>query len=179
MSRLKSIDPAKATGPAKEMLDGIQKKMGKVPNIFRAMANSPAALGVYLGASEALSRSSLSPAIREQVALAVAQVGSCDYCLAAHTVIGKGAGLTEEQTLAARKGTGTEPRATAAVVLARKIVQARGDLSDADIANARKAGLDDGQVAEVLAVTCLNIYTNYFNHLNGTDIDFPAAPKMG
>jgi uncharacterized peroxidase-related enzyme len=179
MSRIKPVDPAKATGPAKEMLDAIQKKMGKVPNIFRAMANSPAALGVYLGAAEALSKASLSPAIREQVALTVAQVGSCDYCLAAHTVIGRGAGLTEEQTLAARKGTGTDPKATAALVLARKIVQARGDLSDADIANARKAGLNDGELTEVLAVTCLNIYTNYFNHVNGTDIDFPAAPKLG
>lgn len=179
MSRLKPVDPARASGPAKEMLDAVQKKMGKVPNIVRGMANSPAALGFYLGAVEALSRASLGPAIREQIALAVSQAGSCEYCLAAHTVMGRGEGLTEEQTLAARRGIGTEPRATAAVVLSRKIVQARGDLTDADIANARKAGLNDGELAEVLAVTCLNIYTNYFNHANGTEIDFPAAPKLG
>ena len=80
--------------------------------------------------------------------------------------------------LAARKGVGTDPKSTAAVVLARKLVQARGDLSDADIANARKAGLNDGELAEVVAVSSINLFTNYFNHLNGTEVDFPPAPKM-
>jgi uncharacterized peroxidase-related enzyme len=178
MPRLKIVDPARATGPSKEMLDGIQRKMGKVPNIFRSMANSPAALGFYLGGSEALSKASLSPAIREQVALAVAQAGSCDYCLAAHTAIGRGAGLSDDQMLAARRGTGSDPRAAAAVVFARKLVHARGDLSDADVAAARKGGLDDGELAEVLAVVSLNLYTTYFNHMNGTEVDFPPAPKL-
>lgn len=178
MSRLKVLDPAKVTGPSKEMLDAIQKKMGKVPNIFRGMAHSPAALGFYLSGSEALGKSSLTPQIREQIALAVAQTSNCDYCLAAHSAIGKGAGLTDDQMLAARKGVGTDPKATAAVVLARKLVQARGDLSDADIANARKAGLHDGELAEVVAVSCFSLFTNYFNHLNGTELDFPPAPKM-
>jgi AhpD family alkylhydroperoxidase len=142
------------------------------------MAHSPAVLGFYLSGSEALGRSSLTPQVREQIALAVAQTSNCDYCLAAHSAIGKGAGLTDDQMLGARKGTGTDPKATAAVVLARKLVQARGDLSDADIANSRKAGLNDGELAEVVAVACLNLFTNYFNHLNGTEVDFPPAPKM-
>jgi len=178
MSRLKILDPAKVTGPSKEMLDAIQKKMGRIPNIFRGMAHSPAVLGFYLGGAEALGKASLSPQIREQIALAVAQASSCDYCLAAHTAIGKGTGLTEDQMLAARRGTGTDAKATAAVVLARKIVQARGDLSDADIANARKAGLLDGELGEVVAVASFNLFTNYFNHLNGTENDFPPAPKL-
>ena len=178
MSRLKVLDPAKVTGPSKEMVDAIQKKMGKVPNIFRGMAHSPAVLGFYLAGSEALGKSSLSPQVREQVALAVAQTSSCDYCLAAHSAIGKGAGLTDDQMLAARRGAGSDAKASAAVVLALKIVEARGDLSDSDIAHARKGGLDDGELAEVLAVACLNLYTNYFNHLNGTEVDFPPAPKV-
>ncbi len=178
MSRLKVLDPAKVTGPSKEMLDAVQRKSGKVPNILRGMAHSPAVLGFYLAGSEALSKSSLDPKIREQLALAVAQSSSCDYCLAAHSAIGKGAGLTDDQMLAARRGTGTDPKATAAVVLARKLVQARGDLSDADIANARKSGLNDGELAEVVAISCFNLFTNYFNHLNGTEVDFPPAPKV-
>jgi uncharacterized peroxidase-related enzyme len=177
MSRLKALDPA-AAGPSKEMLDGIRKKMGKVPNIFRSMANSPAALGVYLGMSEALSRASLPLPIREQIALTVAQSGNCDYCLAAHTAIGRSAGLTDAQMLAARRGAGSDPKAAAAVTLARRIVDTRGDVSEGDVAAARKAGLGDGEVAEVVAVVALNLYTTYFNHLNGTEIDFPAPPKL-
>jgi uncharacterized peroxidase-related enzyme len=178
MSRLHVLEPARIPGPSKEMLDAIQKRMGKVPNIFRAMAHSPAVLGFYMAGAEALGRASLSPQIREQIALAVAEASSCGYCVSAHTAIGKGTGLTEDQMLAARRGTGTDPKATAAVVLARKIVQARGDLSDADIANARKAGLLDGELGEVVAVASFNLFTNYFNHLNGTENDFPPAPKL-
>ena len=179
MPRLKPLDPSRAAGPSKEMLDAVQKKLGKVPNVLRAMAHSPGVLGFYLAGSEALSKCALSPAVREQIALAVGQANGCDYCLAAHTAMGKAAGLDDEAMLAARRGVGTDPRATAAVVLARKIVQARGDLSDADVAHARKAGLDDAALGEVVAVTCFNVFTNYFNHLNGTDVDFPPAPKPG
>ena len=178
MSRLKPVDPARAAGPAKEMLDAVQKRLGRVPNTVRAMANSPAVLGFYLAGSESLGKASLGPVVREQIALAVGEVHHCDYCLAAHTVLGKGAGLTDDQAKAARRGTGTDPKATAAVVLARKMVQARGDVTDADVANARKAGLSDAELAEVAAVTCLNVFTNYFNHLNATEVDFPAAPKL-
>lgn len=178
MSRLKSLDPAAASGPAKEMLDGIQRKMGRVPNIFRGMANSPAALGFYLGASEALGRASLPLPIREQIALAVAQASSCGYCVAAHTAIGRGAGLSDEQMLNARRGIGADPKAAAAVTLARKVVDARGDVSEADVAAARRGGLGDGEVAEVVAVVALNLYTSYFNHVNATEVDFPAAPRL-
>jgi uncharacterized peroxidase-related enzyme len=178
MTRLKVLDPARVTGPSKEMLDAIQKKMGRVPNIFRGMAHSPAVLGFYLAGSEALGRCSLSLQIREQIALAVAEASTCEYCVAAHAAIGKGAGLTETQVAAARRGEGSDPKAAGAVAFARKIVLARGDLSDADIANARKAGLDDGELAEALAVASFTLFTSYFNHLNGTEVDFPPAPKI-
>ena len=178
MPRLKSVDPVKAAGPAKDLLDAVQKKMGRVPNIFRAMAASPAALGAYLAFSEGLAKASLGVALREQISLAVSQSGNCDYCIAAHTALGRAAGLTDEQMLAARRGGGTDPRATAALALARKIVQTRGDVTDADVAHARKAGLDDAALVEVLAVTVQNLFTGYFNHMNGTESDFPPAPKL-
>lgn len=177
MPRLKSVDPARAEGPAREMLDAIQRKMGRVPAIFKGMAASPAVLQFYLQSSEALSKSSLPATIREQIALAVAQDSQCDYCLAAHTALGRMAGLSDDDMLAARHGKAKDPKAAAAVVLARKVAQARGDVTDADVAHARKAGLDDAGLAEVVAVTCFNLFTNYFNHLNGTEVDFPPAPK--
>ena len=178
MPRLKVAEPARAEGPAKEMLEAVQGKLGRVPNIFKGMAASPAVLGGYLAFSEALSKSSLPASVREQIALAVAQDNSCDYCLAAHSAIGRMQGLSEEDVSQARRGKARDRRAAAAVTLARKIVQARGDLTDADVAHARRDGLDDAALAEVVAVTSLNLFTNYFNHLNNTEVDFPPAPKM-
>jgi len=177
MPRLKVVDPSRAEGPVKGMLDGVQAKMGRVPNIFKGMANSPAVLGAYFAFNEALGGATLPAAVREQIALAVAQDNACDYCLAAHTAMGRMQGLSDEDMAQARHGKARDRRAAAAVTLARKIAQARGDLTDADVAHARRDGLDDAALAEVVAVTCLNIFTNYFNHLNGTEVDFPPAPK--
>jgi len=176
MPRLNVVDPATATGEAKELFDGPLKDM-KI-NYFKGLANSPAALKAYLAMSEALSGGSLDAADREAIALAVGQRNGCGYCVAAHTAMGKQAGLSEEQTVGARRGSTGDPRRDALVTLALALVEKRGWLDDDDLRAAREAGLGDGEVAEVVANVALNTYSNYFNHVNGTDLDLPAAPEL-
>ncbi len=178
MSRIHQIAPEVATGKAKELLEAVNGKLGLVPNMTRAMANSPAVLEGYLALSGAMGKGSLSAKNREQIALAVGQVNHCDYCLAAHSTIGKMVGLTPDQILDSRRGTAIDPKSDAVIRFARKIVDARGQVSDADIGEVRAAGLNDGAIAEVVANVALNIFTNYFNHVAETDIDFPRAEPI-
>jgi uncharacterized peroxidase-related enzyme len=179
MSRIHQINPQSATGKAKELLDAVQSKLGLVPNMTRAMANSPAVLDGYLSLSGALSKGVLSAKSREQIALAVAQTNDCDYCLAAHSAIGKMVGLSDDQILDSRRGTSVDPKTYAIIQFARLVVDERGHVSDTNIAQVRAAGLDDGAIAEVVANVALNIFTNYFNHVAATEIDFPRAEVLG
>jgi len=108
MSRLTQIAPDTATGKTKELLDAVKSKLGLVPNMVRAMANSPAALNAYVQFSGALAGGSLSARNREQIALAVGQVNECNYCLSAHSALGKMAGLTPDQIRDSRQGTAAD-----------------------------------------------------------------------
>lgn len=151
--------------------------MGGVPNLIATMAHSPAVAQAYLGFSQTLSRGVLSTQTREQIILGVSEVNQCEYCLAAHTALGLKAGLTREETLAARRGEADSANTSAALKFARQIVEKRGHISDEDL-DAARAGLSDAEMAEVVGVTALSLFTNYFNHVAGTEIDFPAAPKL-
>ncbi len=178
MSRIHQIDPLSATGKAKELLDAVQVKLGLVPNMTRAMANSPAVLDGYLSLSGALSKGVLSAKSREQIALTVAQTNSCEYCLAAHSAIGKMVGLSVDQILDSRRGSSVDPKADAIIQFARQVVDQRGLVSETNLQHARTAGLDDGAIAEIVANVALNIFTNYFNHVAETEIDFPRVEAL-
>lgn len=178
MARINPIDPTKADDKAKEMLEGVQKKLGKKPNIFLTLAHSPAALQAYLGFSGAMATSSLPGKLREQLALTVGQANSCDYCLAAHTAIGTSLGLTADETMAARQGKAGDANAQAAIKFAQDIVEKRGNVGDGDVKALRDAGFNDQQIVEIVAVVAINLFTNYFNHVAGTVVDFPAAPAL-
>ena len=178
MSRITQIDPEAATGRAKELLDAVQGKLGLVPNMTRVMANAPAVLDGYLQLSGTLGHGSLTAKAREQIALAVAQANECDYCLAAHSAIGRMVGLTADQIRDSRLGTAVNPKADALIRFARKVVETRGRVSDADLEDVRDAGFDDGAIAEVVAHVALNVFTNYFNNVADTDIDFPTAQPL-
>lgn len=178
MSRIHQIVPESATGKAKELLDAVKGKLGLVPNMTRAMANAPAVLEGYLSLSGALGKGALSAKDRERIALAVGQANGCEYCLAAHSTIGKMVGLTADQILDSRRGTSVESKSAAIVQFARQVLDKQGRLSDADLADARVAGLDDAAIAEVVGNVALNIFTNYFNHVAATDIDFPKAEPI-
>lgn len=155
---------------ARPILDAVRAKLGMVPNIVRTLAHSPAALRGYLALSEALAAGRLNAAERESVALAVGQANACGYCLSAHTLMAKGAGLSADAVMAARQGEGS-----ALVAFARKVTTTRAALSTQDIDDARAMGLSDGQIIEVLAHVALNTLTNYVNHIAATEIDFPVV----
>jgi uncharacterized peroxidase-related enzyme len=175
MSRLTAIDPAAATGHAKELLDAVKKKMGMVPNMTRVMANSPAVLEAYLGFSGALGSGLLDAQTRERIALVTAQENHCDYCLSAHSAIGKMVGLNHEQIAASRNGSADSPRATAALTFARRVLDTRGQVTPEDLKAVREAGFSDGEIAEIIAHVALNVLTNYFNIATDVDIDFPKV----
>ncbi len=178
MTRFQLVNPQTATGKTKELLDAVQAKLGLTPNMMRALANAPAALEGYLQFSGALSHGVLNAKVREQLALAVAQTNTCDYCLAAHSAIGKMVGLTPEQIADSRHGSAVDARTKAILTLADVIVKKQGLLAESDLSAARSAGLDDAVIAETVANVALNIYTNYFNHVAQTEIDFPPAGKL-
>lgn len=177
MPRLTPIDPKSATGRAREIFDG--PLQGKHFNIFKGMAASPAALDAYLAFSSALAKGALTAAEREAVALAIGEANQCEYCLAAHTALAKAAGLSEAHTLGARRGTINDAKKLDALVkFALRIHEKKGQISDADLSTFKAAGYTDAHAAEVVANYALNIYTNTFNHLNQTTVDFPAAGRV-
>jgi uncharacterized peroxidase-related enzyme len=179
MARLNAVNGGNATGKTKELLDQVQQKLGFVPNMVRTMAVSPAVLQGYLGLSGALAGGALPATLREQIALAVAEANGCQYCVSAHTAIGKRLGLAEPELAASRDGVSSDPRVEAALVFARTLVERRGDVTDADVARVRDAGWSAAEVAEIVAHTALNIFTNYFNITAGTEIDFPKVALVG
>jgi uncharacterized peroxidase-related enzyme len=175
MSRIQQIKPEAAQGQTAELFGAVRSKLGMVPNMMRAIGNSPAALQAYLQFSGSLASGSLSAKERELIALAVGQSNRCDYCLAAHSALGKMAGLTGEQIRDARLGNAVDSRDEVLVRFAKKLVSDRGHVSDEDLATLRRSGFDDGDIAEIVANVAVNIFTNYFNHVAETDIDFPKA----
>ena len=178
MPRFQQIAPESATGKSKELLDAVKSKLGLVPNISRAMANSPAVLEGYLGLSGALAKGRLSAKNREQIALAVGQANQCDYCLAAHSAIGKMVGLTADEIQDSRRGSAVDPKGDAVIRFAQKLVENRGWITDDDIETLHAIGFDDGAICEVVANVALNIFTNYFNHVAETEIDFPKVAPI-
>ena len=175
MSRL--TIPAREDAPAKSqpLLDAVEKQLGVVPNLFRLVGNSPAALEGYLGLNGALGRT-LDAKTRERIALAIAQANGCDYCLSAHSYLGLNLAKIDETEIALnRAGHSGDAKADAAIVFARKVLDARGKVSDADIAAVRLAGFSEAQVIEITAAVALNVLTNYINNVAETDIDFPVV----
>lgn len=177
MANIQLIDPASTTGKAKEIFDGPLK--GKHLNVFKVMGNSAAALEFYLGASGALKNASLAPAEQEVVQLAIGAANDCAYCQAAHTAVGKASGLTEAQTVSARRGAiADDPKLDALAKFALKLHEKRGHVSQDDLAAFKGAGFNDGHVVEVIASYALATFTNYLNHAAETPVDLPAPPAL-
>ncbi len=173
MPRLKAIETDKAEPKTKALLDGVQKKLGMTPNLMRTMANSPAVLEAYLGFGNALGKGTLPPQLREQIALTVGELNECQYCLSAHSALGKMVGLGDEEIADSRRGVSPDRKTEAVLQFARKIVTERGWVSDDDMAAVRAAGVSDAEIAEVVAHVAVNTFSNYFNHVAETDVDFP------
>jgi len=158
------------------LLEAVKKMLGVAPNLFRLVSTSPAALEGYLALSGALGKGALPAATRERIALAVAEINGCSYCLSAHTYLGKNvAKLDDAEMTANRSGASNDPKADAAVRFAAKVTRERGRVSQADVAALKSAGYDDAQLIEIVQHVALNTWTNYINLVAETEIDFPVV----
>lgn len=164
---------------AQPLLEAVQKQLGVVPNMFRLISNSPAALEGYLNLNGALAKGKLPAATRERIALAVAEVNGCQYCLSAHTYLGKNLAKLDDAEIAAnRRGGSSDRLANAAVQFARSVAVNRGHVNAADLQAVRDAGYSDDQIVEIVHHVALNTLTNYTNEVFGTEIDFPVAAPL-
>jgi uncharacterized peroxidase-related enzyme len=175
MARIQPINRQTASAEVNTTLDAVKAKMGKVPNLVATFAQAPVALNAYLTLSEVVSKGRLTAKQRESLALAIGQANSCQYCLSAHSLIARGAGLNSEAVKAARQANAEDALTDALLKLAVKIVNQRGVISDGDFTEAHLAGADDGLILEVITSVALNTLTNYTNHIAQTDIDFPVV----
>jgi uncharacterized peroxidase-related enzyme len=178
MSALPQIEPAEATGEAADLLTQMRKSIGSVPNMAKAMANSPAVLKGYMSLSGALAGGALPAAVRERLALATAEYNRCTYCLSAHTFLAKNvAKLDGDEIERARHAESADPHVAALLALSDTIARGRGTIDETAIKAARAAGVTDTEIAEVIGNLALNILTNYFNIVADTDNEFsPVTP---
>ncbi len=174
MARITQVSDPSATPEAAALFTAIRGKIGMVPNLYRVAANQPRVLAALLGLNETLAGGAFDARTREAIALAVAGANACDYCASAHAAISAGLKVAPATIDAHLAGRSDDPRTAAILRLATAIVAAKGMVGDPDLAAARAAGLTDADIVETVAQVVANIFTNYLNHVAGTDIDFPA-----
>jgi uncharacterized peroxidase-related enzyme len=172
-NRIQLVDPDNAAGAIRQLIAEIRTKFALVPNLFRVLANSPAALEGLMGLSAALARGALDEKTREQLALAIAESNLCAYCLNEHKAVAAKIGLSRAEIDDAIRASAADARVDSLLKLARSIVVQRGELTDGDLARARAAGLSDGEIVETVANVALNIFENYMSHVARVPIDFP------
>ncbi|TIK68088.1 carboxymuconolactone decarboxylase [Stenotrophomonas maltophilia] len=175
MSRVPLIDAANTTADRQALLGQVNAAFGATPAMFRVVANSPAALQSMWGSFGALGGGRLSPLLGEQIAVAIANRNACEYCLAAHTALGRKAGASSGQMAAAQIGQSSDPATAAALGFALKVVEQRAQIADGDVQAMRAAGFDDEQIVEILAHVALNLFTNYVNVAFDVPVDFPKV----
>ncbi|KAG1390144.1 hypothetical protein G6F59_015299 [Rhizopus arrhizus] len=175
MTRVSLIDSSNTAADRAALLTQIHGACGATPNMFKAVANSPAALQSMWGAFGALGSGVIPAKLGEQIAVAVADRNACEYCLAAHTALGRKAGASAEEMSAAQAGQATDPKTAAALRFALQLVEARGQVSQADVQAVRAAGFNDEAIVEILAHVALNLFTNYVNVAFAVPVDFPGV----
>lgn len=178
MPYITPLDRSAATGATAATLAAIEKKLGTLPNLFRTLAHSPAALQAYVQLAAAATSGRFDATRRERIALTVGEANDCGYCVAAHAALGAMAGLDDAQIEAARAGRADQPDDAAVLRLAQAIVESRGHVDVGALDAFKAAGFGDAEILEVLVNVVLNIFTNYTNHIARTEIDFPQRKKL-
>ena len=175
MQRINLIDPAKATGRTKELLDRTQAQLGRVPNLYKAMANSAAALDGYLSFRSALVQGKLTASLREQIALLTAALNACEYCVSAHAFRGQKLGLLPEELALNQTAVASDPKINAALAFVKALNRKNGAVDTSEFAALKAAGWSDEEVGEIVAHVALNVFSNYFNHVAQPELDFPLT----
>jgi len=180
MPRFPAHTTDNAPEASRETLEQLGKRMGKVLNIHAGMAHSPVVIAAYAGISTAIrEHGTLDARTRETIALAVANENGCAYCQSAHTLSGKAAGLTEEQTVAIRQDRiDFDDRLASLASVVREAARNTGSVVDATWQQALDVGWTEEQLSETYAHVALNLFTNYFNHYAGTELDIELAPTL-
>jgi uncharacterized peroxidase-related enzyme len=175
MTRIKTIDSSNANAEQTELLDAIQSQLGMVPNFLKVFANSPVALRAFLGLHGIAGDGTLDALTRERIALALAQQNGCEYCVSAHTAIGRKTGLSAEEVAAARAGTSEDAQAAVAVKFARSLMEKKGEIGALELAEVRSAGYSDSDIVEIITHVGMNFLTNVLGKASQIDIDFPKV----
>lgn len=178
MPRIYPITQPVSNPKTAQLLHAVRDQMGTVPNIVATMANSHAALEAYLSMSGALNQGMIPDKLQEQIALCVAGANACDYCASAHSMVGGILGVDKAEAERNLAGDATDEKTRTVLTFAKRLVAQRGIVSDAELQDVRKAGFSEGEIVEIVANVALNIFTNYFNHVAETEIDFPFVPSQ-
>lgn len=179
MSRINVVEFATANAEQKALMDAIHSQLGMVPNFLKVFANSPVALKAFLGLHGVANEGHLSPLTRERIALALAQQNSCEYCLSAHTAIGRKTGLSNEEMAANRNGSSEDAKAAVAVKLARSLAAHNGEITTGELVEARQAGYTDAEIVEIITHVGMNVLTNILGKASRVEIDFPKVTLKG
>ncbi len=175
MSRITTVTNENATAKQQALFDAIQQQLGIVPNFLRVFANSPDALNAFLGLHHIAGNGALDPATRERIALALAQQNECEYCLSAHTAIGRKAGLNSEEINSNRAGDSQDAKAAVAVKFAQALVEHTGQVTTAEINELRNVGYSEAEIVEIITHVGMNLLTNILGKASRVDIDFPKV----
>jgi uncharacterized peroxidase-related enzyme len=178
MPRLHEVTVEQTTGDARTFLEELQRRRGSLANIFKGLANGPAALAAYKALATAMKQSALTAKEREFIAIFTAELNGCGYCLAAHGAAARTMGVHDDQLTAWRRGEPEDAKLRALADFVRAVVEKRGRVSDDELAAFRAAGYTDAHIADVTAAIGQAIFTNYFNSIFEPAIDFPALPKL-
>jgi len=178
MPRLTVIQPGSASEGVEPIFSEIRDKFGNVFNIFKGMANSAAGLKAYLAMSTALSEGELDPVDREAIYLAVSERHRCQYCVSAHSVMAEHNGLSGDEIERVRQFASRDSRRRAMLQFVKRVMDTDGFVSEDELAEVKRAGVSDGQIVEAIAYIGLATFSNLFNHVHDTPLDFPAASKL-
>ena len=175
MSRINLVTPEQANKEQAELYQAIQGQLGMVPNFLKIFANSPAALRAFLGLHGIAGEGSLDPQTRERIALGLAEQNACEYCVSAHSAIGRKAGLSNEEIEANRAGSSQDEKAAVAVKFARSLAEHNGEVTTSELLEIRNAGYDDAEIVEIITHVGMNVLTNILGKASRVEIDFPKV----
>ncbi|WP_125218932.1 carboxymuconolactone decarboxylase family protein [Methylomicrobium sp. wino1] len=175
MSRITTVNNETANIEQRALFEAIHSQLGMVPNFLRVFAHSPDALKAFLGLHHIAGHGSLDAATRERIALALAQQNECEYCLSAHTAIGRKSGLNGAEIEANRAGTSQDAKAAVAVRFARALVEHKGEVTNAELQSMRDVGFSEADLVEVITHVGMNFMTNILGKASRVDVDFPKV----
>jgi uncharacterized peroxidase-related enzyme len=179
MARSTALKPEQVPADSKPTLDGFTKNIGFTPNMMATFAQSPIAFNAWATLLGSLSKA-LDVKTRDSIGLAVSEVNGCNYCLTVHSFTAEHmARMPADEIILARKGHATDPKRDAALQFARKVIETRGQVDEADLKAVRGAGYTDAHLMEIVALVAMYSLTNFFNNVFDPDKDFPAVSPAG